>query len=145
MNTKRLRAAGGTSRPPDGRVHVRLFRPLSMAGIVVLFSLVSGVFVLSACGGDSSDGVVADQPVTIILAGPNAVSACWNEIASTTVNVPVPPPAPEEQRPNSSADLATLHVAIYDAVMAIVGTHQPYSICDRPADERTCESASWSA
>ena len=32
----------------------------------------------------------------------------------------------EEQRPNFSVDLATLHVAIYDAVNAIVGTHKPF-------------------
>lgn len=128
MNTTRLRASGRASHVTDGRFHDRLFRPLSMAGTVVLLSLVSVVTVLSACGGDSSDGVVADQPVTIIPAGSNSVSY-WNEIASATVNVPgAATGTPEEQRPNSSADLATVHVAIYDAVMAIVGTHQPYAI-----------------
>ena len=35
---------------------------------------------------------------------------------------------PEEARPNYAVDLATVHVAIYDAVMAIAGTHQPYAI-----------------
>ena len=32
----------------------------------------------------------------------------------------------EEQRPNISVDLATVHVAIYDAVNAIVGTHKAF-------------------
>ena len=66
--------------------------------------------------------------MTITVAGPNAVST-WNEIASATVNVPgAATGTPEEQRPNYAADLATVHVAIYDAVMAIVGTHQPYAV-----------------
>ena len=39
-----------------------------MVGAVVLLSLVSFAIVLSACDGDRSDGVVADQPMTIILA-----------------------------------------------------------------------------
>jgi hypothetical protein len=79
---------------------------------------------LVACGGSDS---VTDTPVTITVAGPNAVST-WNEIASATVNLPAAATGtPEEQRPNF-ADLATVHVAIYDAVMAIVGTHQPYAV-----------------
>jgi hypothetical protein len=80
--------------------------------------------VLVACGGSDS---ATDTPVTITVAGPNAVST-WNEIASATVNLPAAATGtPEEQRPNF-ADLATVHVAIYDAVMAIVGTHQPYAV-----------------
>ena len=129
MNTKRQNAPDGALLWTNRRNRDRLFRPLSMAGTVVLLSLVSIVLsVLCACGGNDSDGVVADQPVTIVPAGPNPVSY-WNEIAAATVNIPAAATGtPEEQRPNSSADLATLHVAIYDAVMAIVGTHQPYAI-----------------
>ena len=127
MNTTRLPASGAL-RQPDGRFRDRPFRSVSAARTVVLLSLISLVGALGACGGDSSDRAVVDQPVTIIPVGPNAVSY-WNEIASATVNVPgAATGTPEEQRPNSSADLATLHVAIYDAVMAIVGTHQAYAI-----------------
>jgi len=80
---------------------------------------------LLACGG--SDGAV-ETPVTITVVGPNSVSQ-WNEIATTTINVPASATGtPEEQRPNSAVDLATVHVAIYDAVMAIAGTHRPYAI-----------------
>jgi len=128
MNTTPLQAPGGTLRRPKRQIRDRLFQPYSVVGTVVLLSLVSIVFALGACGGDSSDGMVADQSVTIIPAGANAVSY-WNEIASATVNLPgAGTGTPEEQRPNASADLATLHVAIYDAVMAIVATHQPYAI-----------------
>jgi hypothetical protein len=78
---------------------------------------------LGGCGG--SDGEVA--PVTITVAGPNAVSQ-WNEIATTTINQPAAVTGtPEEQMPNISADLATVQIAVYDAVMAIVGTHKPYA------------------
>ena len=79
---------------------------------------------LAACGG-SDDHTVA--PVTITVAGPNAVSQ-WNEIAATTINQPAATTGtPEEQRPTYTADLATVQVAVYDAVMAIVGTHKPYA------------------
>ena len=71
---------------------------------------------------------VVDTPVTISVAGPNAVSY-WNDVATTTINVPASTSGtPEEQRPNNAVDLATVHVTIYDAVMAIVGTHQPYAV-----------------
>ncbi len=82
---------------------------------------------LGACGGDD-DSPAADVPVTITVSGPNAVSQ-WNEIATNTINVPAATTGtPEEQRPNTAVDLATVHVAIYDAMMAIAGTHKPYAI-----------------
>ena len=44
---------------------------------------------------------------------------------NSTINVPATATGtPEEQRPNTPVDLATVHVAIYDAVMAIAGTHR---------------------
>ena len=105
----------------------RLFaRAASAASSVAIGAVIAAASVLGACGG--SDDSPQDQPVTITVVGPNAVST-WNEIASTTVNVPgAPTGTPEEQRPNFAADLATVHVAIYDAVMAIVGTHQSYAV-----------------
>jgi hypothetical protein len=78
---------------------------------------------LGACGG-TDEGV---PPVTISVAGPNVVSQ-WNEIAATTINLPAAASGtPEEQLPSISADLATVQIAVYDAVMAIVGTHEPYA------------------
>lgn len=80
---------------------------------------------LSACGGDDD---APAEPVTITVVGPNAVSY-WNEVASNTVNLPAAATGtPEEQRPSYSVDLATVHLAIYDAVIAIAGTHKPYAI-----------------
>ena len=78
---------------------------------------------LGACGG--SDEEVA--PVTITVAGPNTVSQ-WNEIATTTINQPAAVTGtPEEQLPNAAVDLATVQIAVSDAVMAIVGTYKPYA------------------
>jgi hypothetical protein len=82
-----------------------------------------GAAALLGCGGSGDD-----TPVTITVAGPNAVSQ-WNEIAATTINLPATATGtPEEQRPNISVDLATVQVAVYDAVMAIAGTHRPFAI-----------------
>lgn len=80
---------------------------------------------LHACGGGGGHNTGARVEITAI--GPNAVSY-WNEIATNTVNVPAAASGtPEEQRPIASVDLATVHLAIYDALMAITGTHQPYA------------------
>lgn len=93
---------------------------------MTIVSIACAQALLGACGGSSSQPT--DQPVTITVAGPNAVSY-WNEIATTTINQPAAATgSPEEQRPNTAVDLATVHVAVYDAMMAIAGTHRPYAI-----------------
>ena len=107
-------------------------------GSVAIGAVISAVGLLGACGGDDE---AQDQPVTIAVAGPNAVST-WNEIASATINVPgAATGTPEEQRPNYATDLATVHVAIYDAVMAIVGTHQPYAVIPPSAAAEASQEA----
>ena len=90
------------------------------------------LFLINGCSEKNNDVAVVPEPpvlpVTITSFGPNAVSV-WNEIAANTIIVP--PAAtgtPEERQPNYSVDLATMHVAIYDAVVAITGTHKPYAI-----------------
>ncbi|WIT10737.1 phosphatase PAP2 family protein [Paucibacter sediminis] len=92
----------------------------------------------TACGGGSDDAPAQplqpsvtpqpEQTVTITTVGPNAVSY-WNEVATTVINLPAAATGTaEEQRPNLAVDLATVHLAIYDAVMAIAGTHRSYAI-----------------
>ena len=81
---------------------------------------------LAACGGDD-DAVVA-SPVTIDAGTPNTISK-WNEVATTTINQPnAATGTPEEMQSNISFDLATLHVAMYDAVIAIDGGYQPFYV-----------------
>lgn len=61
--------------------------------------------------------------------GPNAVSR-WNEVAFATIHggAAMPAVTPEEKRPLWVIDLATLHLAIYDAVNAIDGTYEPFAV-----------------
>ena len=109
--------------------------PLNLAAIACSLAL-------GACGGDD------DVPVTIAVVGPNAVSA-WNEIATTTITAPPSAPGvgtPEEQRPNYAVDLAAVHVAVYDAVIAIAGTHKPYAVTPKaPTDGASQEAATAAA
>ena len=86
----------------------------------------------TACGGGSDltaeerDELLA-APVTITSHGPNVVSR-WHEVAGAVVAVP-PSPAgatPEERR--GGPDMATVQLAVYDAVIAIAGGHKPYAI-----------------
>ncbi len=95
---------------------------------------------LAACGG--SDDPVPPAPVSVPFANGVATSAnpvaYWNKIASDTINQPATPTTgtPEERRPHGQVDLATTHVAIYDAVIAITGTHMPFAVSPTtdPAD-----------
>jgi hypothetical protein len=97
------------------------------------------VFMLSACGGGGDE--IVDTPVTITTVGPNAVTR-WNEVAVATINVPAAlTGTPEEQRPNSAVDLATVHVAVYDSVMAIAGTHRPFAITPAPVPASASQEA----
>ena len=79
-------------------------------------------------GCKSLDAPAPTASVTIFDYGENAVSV-WDKIAADTINLP---PAsvgtPQEQQPHYALDMATVHIAIYDAVIAIAGTHKPYAI-----------------
>ena len=87
---------------------------------------------LAACGG-SDDPVPPPAPVSVPFTNGVATTAnpvaYWNRIASDTINQPATPTTgtPEERRPHGQVDLATTHVAIYDAVIAITGTHIPFA------------------
>lgn len=106
----------------------------------VLVAACAAAFI-GACGG--GDDEVA--PVTITNAGPNVVSQ-WNEIAATTINQPAATTGtPEEQRPTYGVDLATVHVAMYDAVIAIAGTHRPFATTPLAPTEGASQEAAAAA
>jgi hypothetical protein len=74
--------------------------------------------------------------LSLALAGAGPASADivadMNAVGARTI---VPPPGavypavtPEEQRPVSFVDLATMHLAMYDAVVAIAGGFEPYAV-----------------
>lgn len=94
----------------------------------------------AGCGGGGTEPTEAEveamreeseeqaQPVTVADFGPNVVSV-WNEIAFNTFALPATPAgATPEERVSLTADLATVQLAVYDAVIAIAGTHKPYAI-----------------
>ena len=93
---------------------------------------------MTACGGsddtpmpplDPAPPAAIDVPYTNGAATTANPVAYWNKIGTDTINVAATPGTgtPEERRPGGAVDLATLHIAIYDAVMAIVGTHEPFA------------------
>jgi hypothetical protein len=91
--------------------------------------------VMAACamGGDAlaeserMQALGAAPDVTIKSYGPNAVSV-WNEIAFATTQVPPSPAGATPSERVAGPDVATVQLAVYDAVIAIAGTHQPYAI-----------------
>ncbi len=104
-------------------------------GRLLLVPLVLG---LTACAVPRS----AAPPVTVAANQPNVVSY-WNDIAnktvlaSSTVNT-----TPEEQRPTFFFDLASVHVAIYDTVVAIEGRYKPFAVKPKaPAAGASTEAA----
>jgi hypothetical protein len=90
------------------------------------------VALLAGCGGSDDPAPVVVAPVSVPFTGGAATTAnpvaYWNRIAVDTINVPAQATGtPEERRPYVLADLASVHVAIYDAVNAIVGTHKQFA------------------
>ncbi len=87
----------------------------------------------------------AVAPVTVTATQTNVV-AFWNDIANQTVLAPTPAtatnPTPEEQRPAFFFDVASVHVAIYDAVVAIEGRYKPFAVRPQaPAAGASTEAA----
>ncbi len=74
--------------------------------------------------------------LTFVLVGAGPASADvvadFNAVGARTITPPAgavyPAVTPEEQRPVSFVDLATMHLAMYDAVVAIAGGFEPYAV-----------------
>ncbi len=70
----------------------------------------------------------APQVVSISDLGANPVSL-WNEIAGNTISMPAAERGTaEERQPIFVIDIATVNLAIYDALMAIDGKFRPYAV-----------------
>lgn len=110
--------------------------PIREKGSVVLAASVAAA-VLVACGGGGAaepgasraQALRANETVVISSYGPNPVSV-WSEIAFGTASAPASPAGatPEERVGAVAVDLTTVHLAMYDAVIAIAGTHRPYAV-----------------
>jgi hypothetical protein len=81
-------------------------------------------------------------PVTLVANRPNVVSY-WNEVANATVLATAPGgTTPQERRPAFFFDLASVHVAIYDTVVAIEGRHKPFAVTPKsPAAGASTDAA----
>jgi hypothetical protein len=95
------------------------------------------VLALSACGGgDPTETAALDAERELarsasipIQPGPPNLVTTWHEVAISTINVPSSPATgatPEERV--GGPDIATVQVAVYDAAMAIAGTHRPFFV-----------------
>jgi hypothetical protein len=104
----------------------------------MLIAASAAALVLAACGG-SEGGSAASSTVALdasaqargpiaILPGSDVI-AFWSQIAGNTVNAaPAPTDStPEERRPIYNVDLATVHVAMFDAVNAIDGSYKRFA------------------
>ena len=104
-------------------------RPCLRLALVTALLLGCG---LAACGGNDDD----ERVVRVTSSSPNIVSY-WNDVANRTVNATATVNVTaEEQRPSYHVDLATVHVAIYDAVNAIDGRFLPFAVDARRARGR---------
>ncbi len=90
-------------------------------------------FTFAACNDDVPVAVVPPPPATVAPYKSDMVQV-WSLKASETYNAsaqfPVDPTDTSktdvERRPAWNVEMATVHLAMYDAVMAIVGTHRPF-------------------
>jgi len=105
-----------------------------------LVALATLLVLMQACGGGGDEPLAAAARETADRAaprplpnhGPNMVSR-WDVLAAQTYNSAPGQTGgtPSEQRPLWSVDFATVHVAMYDAAMAIARTHRPFAVQPR--------------
>jgi hypothetical protein len=83
--------------------------------------------VILGLAAPGASGAVA-QSVTITANHPNVVSF-WSDVANRTILAQIPTATtPEEQRSSFVHDPATVHLAIYDAIVAIEGRYRPFAV-----------------
>lgn len=88
---------------------------------------------LGGCGGAADGGEAstaeplgAGKSVVLTSAGPNLVSR-WHDVAISTINLPSTPAGATPEERAGGPDIATVQIAVYDAAMAIAGTHKPFA------------------
>ena len=112
---------------------VRLFTTRALIPVVTALTLI-------ACGGggDSNDTASLDaerktaqkQSIVVHPGNPNPVST-WHEVAINTINVPSSPSGATPEERVGGPDIATVQIAVYDAAMAIAGSHRPFFVTPR--------------
>ena len=97
-----------------------------------------------AAAAEQGAVAVQEQAKKVVVIPPlqSNVVANWNQIATKTINATgFPAVTDEERRPGISIDLATVQLAVYDAVMAIVRTHKPYAAQPRTSGAGASQQA----
>src|SRR5207249_794481 len=79
-------------------------------------------------------GALAQPPVVTEHREVSAVLR-WNDAALAAVKAERTPP------PVAARNLAIVHVAMYDAVVPIVGEYRPFTVALRPAESANAEAA----
>jgi hypothetical protein len=87
------------------------------------------------------------EPIVSLVANQTNVVSYWNAIANRTVlDASAAATTAEERRPSYQVDLATVHVAIHDAVSAIDGRYEPFAITPaRPGAGASIDAAASAA
>jgi len=113
-------------------------------------------FAMTACGGGGSvdegpnataaaAGRSGEKSLALVPLGANVVSN-WHAIAIDTINVPASPSGATPEERVGGPDIATVQIAVYDAVIAIAGTHQPFALAPTtPAAGASMEAAATEA
>jgi hypothetical protein len=116
-------------------MHLNISRRSLIASMACAMTLL-----LPACNGDkAAEPVVtplAPPPAPPVAARQSDMVQAWSLKAAESYNAsgqfPIDqadPTKPEaERRPNWNVEMATVHVAMYDAIMAIVETHRPFLV-----------------
>lgn len=118
-------------------MNIRLHR-LPHLHRLLLIPMVTG---LLACGAPGDRAA----PLTLTADHPNVVSY-WNDIGNKTVLAPSPTSTtPEELRATFFHDLTSMHLAIYDATVAIEGRYKPFAIKPMAAAQGASMDAAVSA
>jgi hypothetical protein len=112
----------------DEAMNVQRRARLAPVAVAVLSALT-----LAACGGGGGDAAQDDRAeplngpkATEVVPGPSNVVTRWHEAAIATINVPASPTGATIEERVGGPDIATVQVAVYDAAMAIAGTHKPF-------------------
>lgn len=108
-------------------------------------AMACSTILLFGCGGGDDSPAPAPAPVVIDAGTPNTISR-WNEAATATINqANAISGTPEETNSQYAFDLATVHVAMYDAVVAIAGGYQPFYVTPKAATASASQDAAAAA
>lgn len=123
------------------RSHLNHFGPLAAVATAAFVTACGGGGSSDVTDGGSSVALAADKPIALVSRGPNVVSI-WHEIAINTINVPASPTGATPEERVGGPDIATVQLAVYDAAIAIAGTHKPFAITPTtPAAGASMEAA----